>query len=122
VIRSLDGVSAAGAAATVAGVDEQGWPGAPWITDPAALDGGLQLACAWGVHRTGQHFLPTRIARVRWIGSAPASGPLRCELTSRMVGRDKMVSALAFTTVDGRLVAVLDGLEMFTTDAATVTP
>jgi len=122
VIRSLDGVSNAGAAATIVGVDEQGWPGAPWITDPAALDGGLQLAAAWGVHRTGQHFLPTRIGRVRWIGGAPASAPLRCELSSRLIGRDKMVSELVFTSADGRLIALLDGLEMFATDAATVTP
>jgi NAD(P)-dependent dehydrogenase (short-subunit alcohol dehydrogenase family) len=122
VIRSLDGVSNAGAAATIVGVDEQGWPGAPWITDPAALDGGLQLAAAWGVHRTGQHFLPTRVGRVRWIGGAPATGPLRCELSSRLIGRDKMVSDLVFTSADGRVIASLDGLEMFATDAATVTP
>ena len=120
VIRSLDGVSNSGAACTVVGVDDRGWPGGPWVTDPAALDGGLQLAAAWGVHQTQQRFLPTRVGRTRWMSGVPLDGPLRCEMSSRMVGRDKMISDLVFTTADGRFVAGLDGVEMFTVDAAAV--
>ncbi|ODS52941.1 MAG: hypothetical protein ABS36_15940 [Acidobacteria bacterium SCN 69-37] len=118
VMRSLDALSETGAVCTVAGVDEQGWPGGPWMTDPAALDGAFQLAAAWGFHRTSRPFLPMRVARLRWFGRADGRGPVRCTLTSRTTGSDKLVSELMLTTRDGQIVATIGGVEMFAVQAA----
>jgi NAD(P)-dependent dehydrogenase (short-subunit alcohol dehydrogenase family)/acyl carrier protein len=112
VIRSLDGVAANGCSAVLAGTRELGWTGGPWRTDVAALDGGLQLAILWGIHKLGRRSLPTSVGGFVSHGADLVEGPIRCTLTARSVGEHRTLSDLVFTTPDGRLVAELRDLEM----------
>jgi NAD(P)-dependent dehydrogenase (short-subunit alcohol dehydrogenase family) len=77
-LRRLDALSADGAEARVVGVGEMRWPGGPWWTDPAAIDGALQAALLWVRHATGYATLPMGVdtLRVRRAGAAP--GTMQC--------------------------------------------
>jgi hypothetical protein len=78
VLLRLDGLSAAGAEAVVVGARAMGWPGGPWWTDPAAIDGALQLAVLWACQATGDATLPMAVGELRVHRTGPALGPLRC--------------------------------------------
>ena len=106
VIRSIDGVSKDGIAATLSGTT---WPGG-WATDPAALDGGLQLALLWTRHRLGGASLPMGVASYRRHHAGPVSGPIHATLRGEAVGKDKAVSDIVFTDASGRVVAELRGV------------
>jgi hypothetical protein len=112
VIRSLEGMAAEGCQAVLAGTQELGWNGGPWSTDAAALDGGLQLAILWGIHRTGKHSLPTSVGTFVRHRRELSAGPIRCALRGRSVGDHRTVSDLTFAADDGSLVAELRGVEM----------
>jgi hypothetical protein len=110
VIREVDGLSDDGISAALNGVKAAGWSGKGWRTDPAAFDGGLQLALLWSQRVLGGASLPTGIDEVRTWTDAPPSGGLRCVLKGRKFGRGKAVSDLAFLDSDGQLVAELNGV------------
>ena len=112
VIRSLESLSPEGGAALLGGTEEAGWPGGPWITDPAALDGGLQLAILWGIRVLGKRTLPTHVGCFVPHRPGPARGRLRCSLRPREIGGYRTVSDLAFADEDGSLVAELREVEM----------
>jgi acyl transferase domain-containing protein/acyl carrier protein/NADP-dependent 3-hydroxy acid dehydrogenase YdfG len=112
VIRSVEGVSAAGIAGTIVGTEAMGWPGGPWETDPALLDGGLQLLRLHGHHVLGAPTLPTRIDLVRVYRHQENGAPTRCLVHGRSAGRHRIVSDLALVAADGRLVCELRGLEV----------
>ena len=77
-IRTVEGVSAAGAAAAVVGVRELGWADEDWCTDPGVVDAGLQLAMLWGEWVLGGACLPIAIREYRiWRrGARGRSRPL----------------------------------------------
>src|SRR5262249_56295296 len=77
-IQSLDGVSADGAAAMIAGARELGWAGTCWNTDPAAVDGGLQLATLWAERVLGGASLPMALSEYRVHRLGLFDGPARC--------------------------------------------
>ena len=110
VIREVEGLSDDGISAALDGVQAAGWSGKGWRTDPAAFDGGLQLALLWSKRVLGGASLPTGIDEVRTWTDAPPSGGLRCVLKGRKVSRGKAVSDLAFLDSDGQLVAELNGV------------
>jgi acyl transferase domain-containing protein len=112
VIRSVEGVSPAGIAGTIVGTEAMGWPGGPWETDPALLDGGLQLLRLHGYHVLGAPTLPTRIDLVRVYRHQENGAPTRCLVHGRSAGRHRIVSDLALVAADGRLVCELRGLEV----------
>ncbi|TDC22841.1 SDR family oxidoreductase [Streptomyces sp. 8K308] len=84
-IRSVHGVSAQGAEATVNGVDELGWEGDNWQLDPAAVDGGLQLAVLWAEGVLGEAGLPMAVAECRVYRRGAAQAPVRCVVWARKV-------------------------------------
>ena len=71
VIRSLDCVFDQSASAELAGLTAAGWPGASWCSDPALIDGGLQLGCVWGRHVLGGAPLPTSIGSFELYRTGP---------------------------------------------------
>ncbi|MEB3197743.1 MAG: SDR family NAD(P)-dependent oxidoreductase [Candidatus Sericytochromatia bacterium] len=112
VLRTIEGVSRDGMAATMVGLTEQGWPEGSYQTDVAALDGGLQLARLWGYHMAKRPSLPTSIAEFRRYVPGPTEGPLRVELRGRSVTKHRTLSDIRFATLDGSLVADMRGVEM----------
>jgi hypothetical protein len=111
VIRSI-GLSERRARAVLAGTLAQGWPGGPWATDPAALDGALQVAALWAQHQTSLQYLPLRVDELIVSRSGPRGELLRCVV----VGRDaNAMRALADVDVvaGDEPVASLRGVEMY---------
>ncbi|RYE93378.1 MAG: hypothetical protein EOO75_04505, partial [Myxococcales bacterium] len=88
-----------------------GWEGS-FLTDPALLDGGLQLARLWGLRTLGRPSLPTRIGALVVHVPGLAAGSLRCLLRSRAPSEHRTVSDLSFVDPAGRLVAELRDVEM----------
>jgi acyl carrier protein len=111
VICGLDGVSDAGTRASVAGVSAQGWGAEGWVTDAAALDGGLQLALLWSRRVLGGRSLPTSFGEYKSYMDGAPEGLMQVELSSRVVERSRAVSDIRLTDAAGRLVAELTGVE-----------
>ena len=79
-------------------------------TDPAALDGALQLAVLWTEHVLGDASLPTRVAAVRLWADGPL-GQLRGVVSGRSAEGHRAVCDVALIAADGRLAAELHGVE-----------
>ncbi|WP_437968849.1 SDR family NAD(P)-dependent oxidoreductase [Sorangium sp. So ce260] len=107
VIRQLDGVSRDGISGTVVGLREAGWVSQPWKTDPAALDGGLQLATLWTQHVLGGAALPMSVGALHTFAEGPSDGPLRAVVRGQIVARDRTRADIAFVDDQGTLVAEL---------------
>ncbi|WP_441288834.1 SDR family NAD(P)-dependent oxidoreductase [Sorangium sp. KYC3313] len=107
VIRRLDGVSRDGIAGTVVGLREAGWVAQPWKTDPAALDGGLQLATLWTQHVLGGAALPMSVGALHTFAEGPSDGPLRAVVRGQIVARDRTKADISFVDDRGSLVAEL---------------
>jgi hypothetical protein len=118
VIRELEGLSEEGGVGVFEGTAAKDWPGGPWLTDPAALDGGMQLALLWGLDRAEQVFLPIRIGAFIQHEPLPAEEIFRCEFRSRLVGTSRMETDFTFSTLDGRVVAELQGVELYPIDSS----
>ncbi|MAO55015.1 MAG: beta-ketoacyl synthase, partial [Rhodospirillaceae bacterium] len=116
VIRDLEGMGEDGGVGVFDGTGSKAWPGGPWMADPAALDGGMQLALLWGLSKAGRVFLPIRIGAFIPHGVAPEGEALRCAFHSKLVGGSRTESDLTFTTLDGRVVAEMQGVEMYSID------
>ncbi|HKV37521.1 MAG TPA: SDR family oxidoreductase [Pyrinomonadaceae bacterium] len=111
VIQSLDGISAAGIAGTLTGASRMNWPAGPWCTDPAALDGGLQLA-AWWTHRVlGGASLPMALGELRLYRQGLFDGPVRCLVHARAVHSARSVCDISFADSTGTLIAQMLGVE-----------
>jgi hypothetical protein len=111
VLQTLDDFSGQECGADLCGTDEVGWGAGPWLTDPATLDGGLQLAILWGLHHTDCKSLPTRVEAFVPLG-APGARARHCDLQVRKSGRHETVADLLFSEADGRPVAELRGVTM----------
>ncbi|ELP66539.1 type I polyketide synthase [Streptomyces turgidiscabies] len=112
-ITALEGVSGTGAAALVRGVRELDWPGAGWHTDPAAIDGGLQLALKWAEYAHDGAFLPMGAVEVRTTGRGPVGEGARCVVLARGAARDLDVSCdVALLEPDGSVHTELLGVTL----------
>jgi acyl transferase domain-containing protein/NADP-dependent 3-hydroxy acid dehydrogenase YdfG len=112
-IRTLHGVSAAGASAEVCGVRGLGWPaGEEWQTDPAAVDGGLQVALLWAERVLGGASLPMAVAEYRIWRAGLAPGPIRCLVRARAIHASNAECDIACLDEDGSLRAELLGVEL----------
>jgi acyl transferase domain-containing protein/NADP-dependent 3-hydroxy acid dehydrogenase YdfG len=100
-LRRVDGLSTAGADATVIGVRELGWTDGPWWTDPAAVDGALQAAVLWASHTTGGATLPMGVDRFRVHRTGPAPAPLRCLVRAGTVTGDQVCCDITLLDADG---------------------
>lgn len=111
VIQSLDGISAAGIAGTLVGASGVNWPAGPWCTDPAALDGGLQLA-AWWTHRVlDGASLPMALGELRLYRQGLFDGPVRCLVHARQVHSARSVCDISFADSTGALIAQMLDVE-----------
>jgi len=84
-VTSIETLSPGGADATVVGIGELGWPGTGWATDPAAVDGGLQVAVRWAAPLLGGASLPMKIGGYRGYRQGAFDGPVRCRVRAREV-------------------------------------
>jgi hypothetical protein len=120
VLRSIEGYSAQGARATLSGTAQAGWPAEPWETDPAAVDGALQLAILCGLPLLGPT-LPLRIGRIGYGGSA-VHGPIHCALHVRTQTPERVVCDIALADGNGVPIADLVDVEMYQVPSGTTAP
>jgi hypothetical protein len=117
VLRRIDGVGADGAIGEVADAAAAAWPEEPWRTDPAALDGAIQLAVVWAYEQIGRATLPMFVREARFRAAGLEPGPLRCVVRAVSVGEQSAICDVLLlrrsTAADGgRVVAALNGLEL----------
>ncbi len=111
VIESVKGISDTALTAQVGGLQGRSWPGS-WRLDPGLLDGVLQLALLWTMHRLGGAGLPTSIESVHLHAAGPIQGSVRCILQGRSAARGRSVSDVLCVAADGTVVAELRGIEV----------
>jgi Polyketide synthase dehydratase len=111
VIRSLDGISNVGIVGTLVGTGEMGWSPAPWCSDPALLDGGLQLAGLWTRQVLGGICLPMALGEFRTYRCGLSEGPVRCVVHARQVFDVRAVCDVRFVDQSGSLIAEMLGVE-----------
>ena len=107
---AVDGVSAAGAAGAVVGAAKLGWEAGDWLVDPAAADGGLQLACLWAERVLGGRCLPMAVGETRVHRPGPLAGVGRCVLLARRVHHSDALCDVALLDDGG--VPVLEMLDV----------
>jgi hypothetical protein len=110
VIQGVDGVSKGGMAGSLAGTASRSWHNGSFLTDVAAMDGGLQMALLWSEHVLGGASLPTAVGALR-VWSPPTQASVRAVLHARKIGKSSTVSDLVFTDAAGEVVAELVGVE-----------
>jgi acyl transferase domain-containing protein/NADP-dependent 3-hydroxy acid dehydrogenase YdfG len=112
VLRQVTDLSEDGAEARVVGVRAAGWPGGPWRTDPAAIDGALQAAVLWARHATGDATLPMGMDALRVHRPGPAPGTLRCLVRAASVAADQSRCDIALLDEDGAVRTELLGVSL----------
>ena len=117
LISQLEGISDQGAAGHLTGLLSSHWGGSAgeaqaWQTDPAALDGALQLAVIWSARVLGGPTLPTSVGSLTLHGEQPGTGPLHGTLVARSVSGARALSDVILRDSSGHLVAELQGVEM----------
>ncbi|MEM9195036.1 MAG: SDR family oxidoreductase, partial [Myxococcota bacterium] len=113
VIQKPPVVAAGGLEAELEGAALRGWTQAPsWETDPALVDGGLQLALLWTCHQAGGGALPTSVGSFRVFRRGLVDGAVRAVLEGVELLPERSVSHVAFLDPNGALVAELRGVEM----------
>ncbi len=119
-ITSIDGLADAGINATLrAAPKPKEWMTRPvrgrWITEPLAIDCGLQAVIVWSATQAGAPSLPHRIGAYRQFHPFPVEGAkLGVRISEQTSSR--VVADLDWIDDDGRLLATLSGGE-FTLDA-----
>jgi Polyketide synthase dehydratase len=112
VLRRVEGLSRHGAEASIVGVRAIGWPGGPWWTDPAAIDGALQTAVLWARHATGDATLPMGMDTLRVHRTGPAPGTLRCLVRGTSAAADQTRCDIALLDEDGEVRTELLGVNL----------
>ncbi|MFI1801853.1 SDR family oxidoreductase [Streptomyces sp. NPDC020379] len=77
-VTSLEAAGPDGARGTLASVTDLGWTGDIWHSDPAALDGGLQIAVLWAREALGHATLPMVVGTLHAYRRGPARGAVTC--------------------------------------------
>ncbi|HEU4361002.1 MAG TPA: SDR family NAD(P)-dependent oxidoreductase [Mycobacterium sp.] len=114
-LQVLERVDCQGSSATASlyGLTAAGWRGEGWATDPAALDGCLQLALVWSFEQLGRKVLPLRVAEVvRYRAGALGDG-LRCVLSNGDAKTNRAVCDLDLVDAENLLVASFKRLELY---------
>lgn len=112
VLRSLDSIDDKSASATLNGVQLKEWEGGPWTTDPAALDGSLQVALLWGIHRTGRQSLPSSIKSVKFHRSDDHAAWVHCDVLNRTIGPYHHTFDIHLTSPSGQPIVDLIDVDM----------
>ena len=82
------------------------------MTDPALIDGGLQLARIWGFEQLDNPTLPTSLEAIMLYEQGLIEGPVQCLLSGQKMGRAGTRSDLYFVDSRGSVVAEIRGLRM----------
>jgi acyl transferase domain-containing protein/NADP-dependent 3-hydroxy acid dehydrogenase YdfG len=112
VIRTLDGISPAGATARLATTRELGWNDERWQTDAATIDGALQLALLWGEQVLGGASLPMAVSEMRTLKPGLADGPVHCIVRRREVKDTHALCDIALFDTDDSMRAEMLGVEI----------
>lgn len=116
-IRELFGIGPSTAAALIAEPPGlSGWPEQEVTYSPALLDAGLQLMLLWGVRHTGSKSLPMRIGSFRPIHPFPAGESIFALVDCSLHGVSKIVGRVRFALRSGKVLAEMDGIEMYIID------
>ncbi|MFD8499451.1 polyketide synthase dehydratase domain-containing protein [Amycolatopsis sp. NPDC059657] len=107
VLRALTGFSDSGAIGTLTGSKAAGWGGRDWHTDPALMDGGLQIAVLWAELELGGASLPMSVGGYRVHRAGLATGPVTCVVWARRIHDVEAECDIAFFDEDGGLRAEL---------------
>ena len=128
-LRLVDRLGEHGARAEIAVSQTVGWEPAPlaphYLTDPALIDGGLQLARVWGYERLKQLTLPTVVEAfiLHQPGWLAADRTVRCIVEGKPIGQAGTRSNLWFVdAASGALIAEVHGLEMYVSSEAPLAP
>jgi hypothetical protein len=122
-VKSVEGASDQAISGTLVGRRDLGWTDDAFVSDPALLDGGLQLAVLWVKRTLAGASLPTSIGA--WVPYADARGPVHATATRRRSASDSAVLDVTFTDAHGATVGELRDVEVHVlpgTRAASTTP
>ncbi|MEU5879380.1 SDR family NAD(P)-dependent oxidoreductase [Spirillospora sp. NPDC047279] len=111
-LAKIEGVSATGARGSVTGLGDLDWRDGDWQTDPAAIDGALQLAVVWAEGLLGGATLPMALGEFRAHRTGSAGGRLGCTVRAVPARGDHAQCHVALTTVAGEPFAELRDLEL----------
>jgi len=112
VIQNVD-CQASSATASLYGLTTAGWLGEGWATDPAALDGCLQLALVWSFEQLGRKVLPLRVGEVVRYRAGALGEELRCVLSNGDAKNNRAVCDLDLVDADNQLVVSIKRLELY---------
>jgi acyl transferase domain-containing protein/NADP-dependent 3-hydroxy acid dehydrogenase YdfG len=118
VLRALECCGEWGGTAALCGAADcqlsRVWPvrSGSWVTDPAAIDGGLQLALLWALQHTGRKSLPTAFGDFILHVPGPCATPLHCRLTVRDLANHHAVFDLCWVAERGEVVCEMRELTM----------
>jgi hypothetical protein len=111
-LRSVHGICDDGAEATLTGLRGLGWSCDNQHLDPAAVDGGLQLALLWAESVFGDASLPMAVAECRVHRGGPITDTVRCVVRARKVHDTGARCDLALIDQDGVPRVELIGVEL----------
>ncbi|MEU5116784.1 SDR family NAD(P)-dependent oxidoreductase [Streptomyces longwoodensis] len=116
VVRKIEGCDDRGVLATLDGRIAMGWPDDPHArTDPALVDGAMQLAVLWSEHVLGRPSLPMAVEQCIIHRPGPArGGPVTCRVTARASTELEAVCDAVLTDEDGALRTTLLGIRLIT--------
>jgi NADP-dependent 3-hydroxy acid dehydrogenase YdfG len=119
VIHRVNGISRDGIEAVVSGTSAMGWAGGPWRTDPAAIDGGLQLMLLWSSHYMEQQCLPLAIGEFIQYTEPPTDVPLHCVVRTSASSALSAKFDMVLVRPDQQAVARLSDVEMYVVPGGT---
>ncbi|QHN35188.1 SDR family NAD(P)-dependent oxidoreductase [Gordonia pseudamarae] len=113
VIDQLTAYGATGGSALLKVKAEAGWTGGEWASDPAALDGALQLGILWATAQGLPLVLPVGIGRAVFTADFPASGQVQCRFAATPNGDKRVDFDIVLESTDGTQLAALEGVEFY---------
>jgi hypothetical protein len=111
-IRGAAGVCAQGAESAVVGSRALGWEGSSRQTDPAAVDGCVQLAVLWAREAGAGRTLPMAIRECRIYRPGPVEAEVRCVVRARRVDDTGAECDVALIDPDGSPRVELVGVQL----------
>ena len=110
-LRALEAAGDDGMSAELVGLRALDWQDEPWQSDPAAIDGMIQLGAKWSEKLLGGGVLPMAFGAFHLLERGVLAGPLRATARTRALHSARVVCDVALATRSGRLVAVLSAAE-----------
>jgi acyl transferase domain-containing protein/NADP-dependent 3-hydroxy acid dehydrogenase YdfG len=111
-IRSDPVVGLAGAQCTVVGSRALGWAGSSGQLDPAAVDGGLQLALLWARQAGAGRTLPVAIGECRVLRPGAVEAEARCVVVAQRADDSSAACDVALIDPDGSPRVELLGVQL----------